>query len=192
MSAGIGQRPMTSPSMSESPNAGPSQTENMSQPERTKARKPTDIAVLLREAGLRPTRQRIALGELLFRGEDRHVTAEALHEEALSHGIAVSLATVYNTLHQFTGAGLLRELAVEGARTYFDTNVSDHAHYYSQTDGRVIDVASDSLVIAKLPPAPPGMRIARVDVTIRLEPEDGQRAAPAPLSAQSGDDETAN
>src|SRR5688572_27646378 len=84
------------------------------------------IAERLRKAGLRPTRQRVALGALLFAGEDRHVSAEMLHAEALTAGEHVSLATVYNTLHQFTGVGLLRELAIDGGKAYFDTNTSNH------------------------------------------------------------------
>src|SRR5258705_6114271 len=83
------------------------------------------IAERLKHAGLRPTKQRIALGVLLFGGGDRHVTAEMLHDEAVRDAIPVSLATVYNTLHQFTEAGLLREVAIEGAKTFFDTNTSD-------------------------------------------------------------------
>ena len=88
------------------------------------------MAERLKSAGLRPTRQRVALGVLLFRDGDRHVTAEMLHDEAVRDQIPVSLATVYNTLHQFTEAGLLREVAIEGSKTYFDTNTSDHHHFY--------------------------------------------------------------
>src|SRR5918994_5486545 len=93
----------------------------------------------LRFAGLRPTRQRIALASLIFSKGDRHLSAEELHEEALRANVPVSLATVYNTLHQFTQAGMLRILAVEGAKTYFDTNVSDHHHFFVEGDNEVID-----------------------------------------------------
>ena len=89
----------------------------------------------LRKAGLRPTRQRLALASLLFAHGDRHVSAESLHEEAVSAGVPVSLATVYNTMHQFTAAGLLREVTVDGTRTYFDTNTGDHHHFYCEDDG---------------------------------------------------------
>lgn len=123
----------------------------------------------LREAGLRPTRQRLALGRLLFDGGDRHVTAEALHDEAQRAGVSVSLATVYNTLHQFTGAGLLREVVVDSARTYFDTNIDDHHHFFIERDGSLMDIAGDDVTIGKLPPAPAGMDIARVDVIVRLQ-----------------------
>src|SRR3954454_12421455 len=89
-----------------------------------------DLRRKLRQVGLRPTRQRVGLGWLLFAKGDRHVTAEVLFEEASKARVPVSLATIYNTLHQFTEAGLLREVAVEGAKTYFDTNVSNHHHFY--------------------------------------------------------------
>lgn len=123
----------------------------------------------LREAGLRPTRQRLALGRLLFDGGDRHVTAEALHEEAQKAGVSVSLATVYNTLHQFTQAKLLREVVVDSARTYFDTNIDDHHHFFIETDGALMDIAGEDITIANLPQAPHGTDIARVDVIVRLQ-----------------------
>lgn len=123
----------------------------------------------LREAGLRPTRQRLALGRLLFDGGDRHVTAEALHEEAQKAGVSVSLATVYNTLHQFTQAKLLREVVVDSARTYFDTNIDDHHHFFIEADGALMDIAGDEITIANLPQAPHGTDIARVDVIVRLQ-----------------------
>ena len=94
----------------------------------------------VRDAGLRPTRQRIALAELLFAKGDRHLSAEELHEEALAAGVPVSLATVYNALHQFTEAGLLRILAVEGSKTYFDTNTSDHHHFFIEGENKVFDI----------------------------------------------------
>ncbi len=122
----------------------------------------------LRNAGLRPTRQRIALGELMFRGDDRHVSAEMLHNEALKARVSVSLATVYNTLHQFTQAGLLREIAVEAGRSYFDTNTSDHHHFYFESDGHLEDVKSDDVVVSSLPTPPRGAKISRVDVVIRV------------------------
>ncbi len=123
----------------------------------------------LREAGLRPTRQRLALGRLLFDGGDRHVTAEALHEEAQKAGVSVSLATVYNTLHQFTQAKLLREVVVDSARTYFYTNIDDHHHFFIEADGALMDIAGEEITIANLPQAPHGTDIARVDVIVRLQ-----------------------
>jgi Fur family iron response transcriptional regulator len=127
-----------------------------------------NVAKILRGAGLRPTRQRVALAHLLFAEGDRHVTAETLHEEALAKKVPVSLATVYNTLHQFTEAGLLREVAVEGAKTYFDTNTSNHYHFFCEHSGRLLDIATGSIRIEGLPEAPDGMAISRVDVLVRL------------------------
>jgi Fur family transcriptional regulator, iron response regulator len=127
-----------------------------------------DIAERLRAAGLRPTRQRVALARLLFDGCDRHVTAEVLHEEAIARKVPVSLATVYNTLHQFTEVGLLREVAVEGAKTYFDTNTSNHYHFFCETSGKLVDIETASIRIEGLPQAPDGMAISRVDVLVRL------------------------
>ncbi|SMD17436.1 Fur family transcriptional regulator, iron response regulator [Rhizobium sp. RU36D] len=130
-----------------------------------------DAEVKLRRFGLRPTRQRIALASLLFAKGDRHLTVEELHEEATDAGVPVSLATVYNTLHQFTEAGLIRVLAVESAKTYFDTNVSDHHHFFIEGENRVLDIPISNIEIGNLPPAPEGMEIAHVDVVIRLRPK---------------------
>jgi Fur family transcriptional regulator, iron response regulator len=127
-----------------------------------------DIAERLRGAGLRPTRQRVALARLLFEAGDRHVTAELLHEEAQGRKVPVSLATVYNTLHQFTEVGLLREVAVEGAKTYFDTNTSNHYHFFCEHSGKLLDIETDSIRIEGLPEAPEGMAISRVDVLVRI------------------------
>ena len=127
-----------------------------------------DVAKILRQAGLRPTRQRVALAHLLFSGGDRHVTAEMLHEEALARKVCVSLATVYNTLHQFTAVGLLREVAVEGAKAYFDTNTSNHYHFFCEHSGKLMDIATGAIRIEGLPEAPEGTVISRVDVLVRL------------------------
>ncbi len=123
----------------------------------------------LRGAGLRPTRQRLSLAELLFDGTNRHVTAEALHAEAQSAGIRVSLATIYNTLHQFTEVGLLRQVVVDGARTYFDTNIDDHHHFYFEDEGDLADIPGDSIEVTGLPPMPEGTAQARVDVIVRVK-----------------------
>src|SRR3974390_447670 len=93
----------------------------------------------LRSVGLRPTRQRLALARLLLENGNRHITAEQLHGEAVAAEIRVSLATVYNTLHQFTEAGLLREVVVEPGRSYFDPNTTDHHHFFSNTPARLHD-----------------------------------------------------
>ena len=129
---------------------------------------PTPAYERLCSSGLRPTRQRRVLAELLFSGPDRHVTAEELHQEALSAGAAISLATVYNTLNQFTAADLLREVAIEGAKTYFDTNTADHFHFYLESEGKLMDIKSPDVTVEGLPAAPQGKRISRVDVIIRL------------------------
>jgi Fur family iron response transcriptional regulator len=126
------------------------------------------IETRLRSAGLRPTRQRVALGDLLFAKGDRHLTVEELHEEAVAVGVPVSLATVYNTLHQFTEAGLIRVLAVESSKTYFDTNVSDHHHFFVEGQNEVVDIPISKLTIGNLPEPPEGMEIAHVDVVVRL------------------------
>lgn len=126
---------------------------------------------MLRGSGLRPTRQRVALAHLLFGGEDRHVTAENLHAEAVAGGERVSLATVYNTLHQFKRAGLVREIAVEGTRAYFDTNTSNHNHFYVERDGMLLDIPGEAIRVDGVPQPPPGMRIAHIDVVVRLVPD---------------------
>jgi Fur family iron response transcriptional regulator len=122
----------------------------------------------LARAGLRPTRQRVGLGRLLFSCEQRHVTAEQLHAEALAAHFKVSLATVYNTLNQFTEAGLLREVVVEAGRSYFDTNISAHHHFFHVASGRLHDIPGEHVVLAELPAAPPGTRVSQVDVIVRL------------------------
>ena len=123
---------------------------------------------LLKAAGLRPTRQRIALAGVLFRQGHRHVSAEALHEEAVKAGVGVSLATVYNALHQMTEAGLLRQVVVEQGRSYFDTNTGDHQHFYNSDDGTLIDIPGDAVSVARLPQPPRGTAVERVDVVIRI------------------------
>ncbi|MEE8270797.1 MAG: Fur family transcriptional regulator [Alphaproteobacteria bacterium] len=127
---------------------------------------------LLHDAGLRPTRQRLALARLLFDGGDRHVTAEQLHAEAMAARISVSLATVYNTLHQYTGAGLLREVVVEPGRSYFDTNTAEHHHFFHQKRGELMDIAGGAIIVENLPPPPAGAKVARVDVVVRLTDAD--------------------
>lgn len=119
---------------------------------------------------MRPTRQRVALAELLFGDGDRHVTAETLHAEALRNGIPVSLATVYNTLHQFVEAGLLREVAIESTKTYFDTKTSDHFHFYFEKDGSLVDIDTANIKVENLPKPPEGTEITRIDVLVRLAP----------------------
>ena len=130
-----------------------------------------DVLARLRQAGLRPTRQRLALARLLFDADNRHVTAEQLHGEALAASIRVSLATVYNTLHQFTDAGLLREVVVEPGRSYFDTNVDNHHHFFCESSGRLQDIPGELVMVGSLPQPPDGTAIRRVDVIIRVHRE---------------------
>ncbi len=130
---------------------------------------PTALA-RLRAAGLRPTRQRLALARLLLESGDRHVTAEQLHGEALAAQIKVSLATVYNTLHQFTEAGLLREVVVEPGRSYFDSNTSDHHHFFCSSTGGLQDIPGEDLMVSGLPLPPSGTEICGVDIIIRVRP----------------------
>jgi Fur family transcriptional regulator, iron response regulator len=122
----------------------------------------------LRGAGLRPTRQRVALGWILFGKGDRHLSAEDLHAEAIKARVPVSLATVYNTLHQFTDAGLLRQVAMDGSKSYFDTNTSDHHHFFIEGEEMMVDIPGSALDVRNLPDVPEGMEIARVDVVVRL------------------------
>jgi Fur family transcriptional regulator, iron response regulator len=127
-----------------------------------------DTKEMLRQVGLRPTRQRMSLGWLLFAKGDRHITAEMLYEEATRAKVPVSLATVYNTLHQFTEVGLLRQVAVDGSKTYFDTNVTDHHHFFVEGEHALLDIPGADVLVDKMPAPPEGYEIARVDVVVRL------------------------
>ena len=138
---------------------------------RAKRTSATDLTVLerLRTVGLRPTRQRMALAKLLFAQGPRHVTAEGLFNEAKEHRVDVSLATVYNALHDFTEKFLLREISIDSSRSYFDTNVGDHHHFYFERSGQLQDIPAERIVLTDLPDAPSGTEVARVDVIIRLK-----------------------
>ena len=126
----------------------------------------------LKRHRLRPTRQRLALVKLLFEKGDRHLSADQLHEEAKAAGIRVSLATVYNTLNQFTDAGLLREVVVESGRAFFDTNVSDHHHFLLAETGELVDIPAHDVALGHLPTPPAGTAIERVDVIVRVAKRD--------------------
>jgi Fur family transcriptional regulator, iron response regulator len=122
----------------------------------------------LAAAGLRPTRQRLALTSLVFGQGERHLSAESLHDEALRAKVPVSLATVYNTLRRFTECGLLREVLVAPGKVYFDTNDADHHHFFFEGTGMLEDIPADHVTLSKLPPTPAGSDVSRVDVIIRL------------------------
>ena len=127
-----------------------------------------DAMARLRGAKLRPTRQRVELVGLLFGSGDRHVTAESLHDEAARSGVQVSLATVYNTLHQFTEAGLLRQVVVDAQRSYFDTNSREHQHLFVEDDGTLIDIPGETIAVQGVPTPPKGMKVNRIDVVVRV------------------------
>jgi len=128
----------------------------------------TQIDELLRVAKLRPTRQRLALAKLLFGSGDRHVTAEQLHADIIAADIKLSLATVYNNLHQFTNADLLRKVVVDSSRSYFDTNTTNHYHFFHEATGELEDIPVDDLVLGALPKLPENTSVKRVDVIIRV------------------------
>ena len=128
----------------------------------------TTVLDRLRAAGLRPTRQRLALAKLLFAQGPRHITAESLFNEARAKRVNLSLATVYNALHDFTEKGLLREISIKSGQSYFDTNTDAHHHFYFEKTGTLQDVPLESVEISRLPDAPQGETVSRVDVVIRL------------------------
>ena len=132
----------------------------------------SDQPALLKEAGLRLTRQRQILAALLFDGQHKHVTAEQLHAAACKRRASISLATVYNTLHQFTGAGLLRKVVVGQDCVYFDTNTAAHHHFFDEESGHLTDVPASAVDIALLLPPPAGRKVTQVDVTIRVSSAD--------------------
>ena len=129
-----------------------------------------DLAERLRSAGLRVTRPRLALLRLLLDAGHRHITVENLHEEAIAAAIPVSLATVYNVLHQFTAAGLLREVLIAPGRLYFDTNVDEHHHFLCELTGMLQDIPEKDIAILGIPTPPVGTAISRVEVIVRLRP----------------------
>jgi len=128
----------------------------------------SQVCDTLRKVGLRPTRQRLGLARLLFDNGDRHVTAEQLHAEAANANLRVSLATIYNTLNQFTGVGLMREVVVEPGRSYFDTNTTDHHHFFHEDTAQLQDIPGDAISVGKVPEPPAGTRVERVDIIVRV------------------------
>lgn len=142
----------------------------------------TSLHDRLRGAGLRPTQQRLGLGGLLWGTAapgpvNRHITVEQLHDEARDAGLKVSLATVYNTLHQFCAVGLLRQVVVEAGRSYFDTNVSEHGHFFYELDGSLVDIDLNDMPLPVIPNLPDGAELSGVDVIVRLRPSPGNQRA---------------
>lgn len=135
----------------------------------------------LSEAGLRPTRQRMALAQLLFDGVDKHVSAENLYERALETRHKMSLATVYNTLHQFCAAGLMQEVIIDGQRRYFDTNTAPHHHFFREDTGELLDIPPNALPQLPVPDLPQGTKLSRVDIVFRLR-DDTSASGEDPLS----------
>jgi Fur family transcriptional regulator, iron response regulator len=127
-----------------------------------------DFRALLCRTGLRPTRQRLALCALLFSNGHRHITAEMLHAEAIAARLPVSLATVYNNLHQFTEAGLVQQVAVDGSKAFFDTNTTAHQHFFLVAEHALVDIPASDVALGKVPEPPDGYEIARIDVVVRL------------------------
>lgn len=129
------------------------------------------IAARLRKAGLRPTRQRLQISKLLFGASHRHITADDLFQEIQATGEHLSLATIYNSLHHFSEAGLLRRICTGSERVYFDTDTGDHHHFYMQAEDRIVDAPAGDTIINRLPKAPEGYEITKVDVVIHLKPK---------------------
>jgi Fur family transcriptional regulator, iron response regulator len=123
---------------------------------------------LLRHVNLRPTRQRMVLAWILFSKGNRHITAEMLYDESMKAKIPVSLATIYNNLHQFTEVGLVQQIAVDGSKAFFDTNTAAHHHFFLSSEHDLVDIPADEVVLGKMPEPPAGYEITRVDVVIRL------------------------
>ncbi len=129
---------------------------------------PVELENKIRSADLRPTKQRLALADLLFANGNRHITAEKLHGEALEKGVKISLATIYNNLHQFTSAGLLREVVVDASKSYFDTNVTPHHHFFHEDKGILEDISGHKISVDDIPNLPEGTKISSIDVIVRL------------------------
>jgi Fur family transcriptional regulator, iron response regulator len=127
------------------------------------------LKIKLRKAGLRPTRQRVMLGWMLFAKSHRHVSAEALFEEATRARASLSLATVYNTLRQFSDAGLIRQVHVGAGKAYFDTNTGEHHHFLVEGEDEIFDIEGKLMQLDGIPHAPEGFAISGVDVIVRLK-----------------------
>jgi Fur family iron response transcriptional regulator len=134
---------------------------------------------LLRSARLRPTRQREVLAQLIFGQGNRHLTAHLLYEEAMRAGMSISVATVYNSLKHFTKAGMLAQIGVDGDKTFFDTNINAHHHFYIEDEQALIDVSDSGVMLERMPAVPDGYEVSRIDVVIRLRRLCGERGTMA-------------
>ncbi|PHR91375.1 MAG: transcriptional repressor [Robiginitomaculum sp.] len=132
------------------------------------AASPLDPNQILAKNGIRPTKIRKAIARLLFDGHDKHVTVENVIDMARNSEIKTSVASVYNTLNQFAAAGLLRRVVVEQGRTFFDTNLSDHHHFYFEDEQRLEDIPDGTIKLQSIPKLPYGRRIKSIGVTIRV------------------------
>ena len=130
-----------------------------------------EILNKLRSSGLRPTKQRVEIARFLFdREKTIHFTVESLNKLLLKKtSTKFALATIYNTVHAFKAAGHLNEIEVRGKKTYFDTNVSNHHHFYDNDTSELIDINAKDVVIQKLPKAPNGKKIKNIEVFINLK-----------------------
>ena len=133
--------------------------------------KKIDILKKLRSSGLRPTKQRVEIAKFLFEREKTfHFTVESLNKLLTKKSNSkIALATIYNTVHAFKAAGHLSEVEVRGNKTYFDTNVSNHHHFYDSETSELIDIDANDVVIQKFPKAPNGKKIKNIEVFINLK-----------------------
>jgi Fur family iron response transcriptional regulator len=128
------------------------------------------ICARLQACGIRVTAQRLQIAELLL-GAPQHLSAEQITEALQGRGVEVSKATVYNTLNLFAARGLIRQLAVDDARSWFDSNVEPHYHFHDEATGALTDVALPEVEFSRLPAVPAGMEVASLDLVIRLRPK---------------------
>jgi len=129
-----------------------------------------DIPARLQQRGIRATAQRLQIAELLL-AAPQHLSAEQIAETLRNRGAEVSKATVYNTLNLFAAHGLIRQLAVDGTHSWFDSNVEPHFHFHDESTGTLTDVALPEVQFSRLPAIPEGMEVASLDVVIRLRPK---------------------
>jgi len=123
---------------------------------------------MLARRGIRPTKIRKAIAGLLFDGHDKHVTVDDVIDMARLAEVKTSVASVYNTLNQFAAAGLLRRVTVEQGKAFFDTNLTDHHHFFYEDEDRLEDIPTGSIQVSGLPKLPEGRSVKAIDVTVRI------------------------